>query len=60
MTENAHILRIYLPLTPIDNSCMEYCYTKNVSHIEEYTYTEDMSRPDTPIENMSMEYHYTK
>ena len=46
--------------TPIDNRCVEYCYTKNVSHIADYTYTEDTSIPYTPIENMSMEYHYTK
>ena len=29
--------------TPIDNRCMEYHYTKSVSHIAECTYTEDIS-----------------
>ena len=25
---------------PIDHRCMEYCYTKEVSHIAECTYTD--------------------
>ena len=45
--QNTHILRIHVPLfnTPIDNRCMEYHYTKSVSHIAECKYTEDTSTP---------------
>ena len=49
------------PLTAINNLYMEYHYTKSVSHITEWIYTEDTSNPPpTPIDNRSMEYCYTK
>ena len=36
--QNTHILREDVP-PPIDHKCMEYHYTKEVSHIAECTYT---------------------
>ena len=32
--QNAHILRVGVP-PQIDNRCIEYCYTREVSHIAE-------------------------
>ena len=39
---------------------MEYHYTKYVSHIAEWIYTEDTSTLYTPIDKISLEYFYTK
>ena len=55
-----HIYKAYIYHPQCDNRCMEYCYTKYVSHIAECTYTEDTCTTHTPIDNRSMEYHYTK
>ena len=42
--------------SPIDHRCIIYCYTTEVSHIAECTYTKV---PPPLIDHRSMEYHYT-
>ena len=51
-------MHIYLgqmnPL-PNDYRCMEYCYTTEVSHIDECTYTK---APPASTDQRSIKYHY--
>ena len=44
---------------PIEHRSMKYHYTKEVSHIQECTYTLARCTP-TPIDHRCMEYHYTQ
>ena len=48
--QNAHTLRAYVPPNPIDHRCMEYCYTKYVSHIAECIYTYGICTPQLTID----------
>ena len=57
--QNAHILRVDVP-PPNDHTCMEFCYTKKVSHITECTYPDGRWTLQSPIDHRCMEYCYTK
>ena len=47
------------PPWSIEETCLEYCYTKYVSHIGECTYILKVDGPPS-IEHRCLEYHYTK
>ena len=44
----------------IDHTCLEYCYTKEVSHIGQYTYEPKADGPAQSINHTCLEYCYMK